>query len=141
MKENPIEKESVELLSRYLKVNTTNPPGNEMRGSDFFADIFKKEGVDFKIYEPQPGRASLRAIIPGTGAKKPVILLNHMDVVPADAQEWHFDPFGGEIKDGFIHGRGCRHERSGDHGTGRPSELKTKRNHSLPGYPVCGGGR
>ena len=101
-----MEHEAVELLSRYLKINTTNPPGNEAAGVKFFADIFKAEGVEFKTYEADKGRASIRAHISGTGQKEPLILLNHIDVVLAEAEQWSFDPFGGEIKDGFIHGRG-----------------------------------
>ncbi|MFC1895221.1 M20/M25/M40 family metallo-hydrolase [Thermodesulfobacteriota bacterium] len=97
----------VDLLSRYIKIDTTNPPGNETEAVHFFAEILDREGIEYKIYEPEPGRASLRAVIRGTGEKGPVILLNHMDVVPAQAREWGFDPFGGQVKDGFVHGRGA----------------------------------
>lgn len=99
--------EAVELLSRYLKIDTTNPPGNEDRGVAFFAEILEKEGVAYKTYQPSPGRGSISAVIPGTGEKGAVILLNHIDVVPARADEWSVDPFSGEIKDGFIYGRGA----------------------------------
>jgi acetylornithine deacetylase/succinyl-diaminopimelate desuccinylase-like protein len=99
--------EAVELLSRYLKIDTTNPPGNEDQGVAFFADILEKEEIAYKTYEASPGRASISAVIPGTGEKGAVILLNHIDVVPARAGEWSVDPFGGEIKDGFIYGRGA----------------------------------
>ncbi len=99
--------EAVELLSQYLKIDTTNPPGNEAMGVKFFAEIFKKEGSDYKTYEASPGRSSIKAVIPGTGEKGAVILLNHIDVVPAKADEWSVHPFGGEIKDGFIYGRGA----------------------------------
>ena len=99
--------EAVELLSRYLKIDTTNPPGNEDRGVAFFAEILEKEGVAYKTYQPSPGRGSISAVITGTGEKGAVILLNHIDVVPARADEWSVDPFSGEIKDGFIYGRGA----------------------------------
>ena len=99
--------ETVELLSQYLKIDTTNPPGNEVRGVEFFAGILKKEGIDYKTYEASPGRCSIKAVIPGSGEKGAVILLNHIDVVPANADEWSVDPFGGVIKDGFIYGRGA----------------------------------
>ena len=102
-----MEHESIELLSRYLQFNTTNPPGNEAPAAEFFAEIFKKEGIEYKIYEPEPSRISIRAVLPGSGERGPVILLNHMDVVPAESKDWSFDPFSGEIKDGFIHGRGA----------------------------------
>jgi len=99
--------EAVELLSRYLKIDTTNPPGNEDRGVAFFAEIFDQEGIAYKTYEASPGRGSIRAVIPGTGEKGAVILLNHIDVVPARADEWSIHPFSGEIQDGYIYGRGA----------------------------------
>jgi len=99
--------EAVELLSRYLKIDTSNPPGNEDQGVAFFAEIFEKEGIAYKTYEASPGRGSISAVIPGTGENGAVILLNHIDVVPARAHEWSVDPFSGEIKNGFIYGRGA----------------------------------
>jgi acetylornithine deacetylase/succinyl-diaminopimelate desuccinylase-like protein len=98
---------AVELLSQYLRIDTTNPPGNEAKGVDFFAAIFKKEGIESKVYEASPNRRSIKAVIPGTGAKAPLVLLNHIDVVPARAAEWGVDPFAGAVKDGFIYGRGA----------------------------------
>ena len=102
-----MEHESIELLSKYLQLKTTNPPGNEAPAAEFFAEIFKKEGIEYKTYEPKPSRISIRAMLPGSGQRGPVILLNHMDVVPAESKDWSFDPFSGEIKDGFVHGRGA----------------------------------
>ncbi|MFH2067210.1 MAG: M20/M25/M40 family metallo-hydrolase [Pseudomonadota bacterium] len=97
----------VKLLAEYLRIDTTNPPGNEYRAVTFFQDIFAREGIETKTYESVPGRTSIRAILRGSGAQKPLILLNHMDVVPAEKQEWSADPFGGEIIDGFLYGRGA----------------------------------
>ncbi|MBN1881209.1 MAG: M20/M25/M40 family metallo-hydrolase [Deltaproteobacteria bacterium] len=102
-----MEHEAVRLLSEYLKLNTTNPPGNEHKGVRFFADIFDAEGIEYKTYESLPGRGSIRAVIKGTGKKDPLTLLNHIDVVPANAEEWNFDPFSGEVTDGMIRGRGA----------------------------------
>ena len=103
--------ESIELLSQYLQIDTTNPPGNEDKGAAFFADIFEKEGIDYTVYEPEgasgKGRTSIRARISGSGSEDPLILLNHIDVVPAEKDQWSCDPFGGEVKDGYIHGRGA----------------------------------
>lgn len=98
---------TVNLLSEYIQINTTNPPGNESKAVTFFENIFIREGIEYKIYEPETDRASIRAILHGSGEKQPVILLNHMDVVPAENQEWSVDPFGGEVKNGFIYGRGA----------------------------------
>jgi acetylornithine deacetylase/succinyl-diaminopimelate desuccinylase-like protein len=102
-----MEHEAVRLLSEYIKLDTTNPPGNEIIAAEFFKKIFDKEKIEYKTYESGPKRVFVSATLKGTGEKKPIILLNHMDVVPADATEWSFDPFSGEVKDGYILGRGA----------------------------------
>ncbi len=103
--------ETIDLTCAYLRINTTNPPGNETAAAAFFADIFKKEGIAYTIWESKPGRGSIMAKIPrDPGAKTPdpgpLVLMHHSDVVPANRAEWSFDPFGGEIIDGYICGRG-----------------------------------
>jgi acetylornithine deacetylase/succinyl-diaminopimelate desuccinylase-like protein len=98
---------AVELLSQYLKINTTNPPGNESKGVEFLASILKKEGVKYKTYEAAAGRGSIKAVLPGSGQKGAIILLSHIDVVPAKAAEWSVDPFDGLVKGGYIYGRGA----------------------------------
>jgi acetylornithine deacetylase/succinyl-diaminopimelate desuccinylase-like protein len=99
--------EAVTILSKYLQIDTSNPPGNEASAADFFAKIFDREKISCQIYESEPGRMSIRAALPGSGHKDPLILLNHMDVVPADRSAFNFDPFGGEIRDGYVCGRGA----------------------------------
>ncbi len=99
--------EAVSLLCRYIQINTSNPPGNEVAAAEFFTEIFRREGIEYKTYEPLPGRVSVRAVLRGSGKKGAVVLLNHMDVVPANSADWSFDPFGGEIRDGYICGRGA----------------------------------
>ncbi len=99
--------ESVKMLSDYIQINTTNPPGNEHKATKFFSEIFDREGIQYKTYESSLNRCSIRAVISGSGEKRPIILLNHIDVVPANKDEFSFDPFGGEIIDGFICGRGA----------------------------------
>lgn len=99
--------EPVELLSQYLQIDTTNPPGNENKGVEFLAGILEKEGIEYKTFEASPGRSSIKAVLPGTGEKGAIILLNHIDVVPARADEWSVHPFSGAVKDGFIYGRGA----------------------------------
>jgi len=103
---------AIDLLCQYIRVNTSNPPGNEYLAADFLACILKKEGITFKTYESKPGRVSVRAVIKGTGKQKPLILLHHMDVIAAKMDEWSFDPFGGKIIDGYICGRGSLDTKS-----------------------------
>ena len=102
-----LEEEAVSLLSRYIQIDTTNPPGNEMEAARFFKEIFDREGIEARIIESAPGRGNIYARLRGRGAKKAVMLLNHMDVVPADAKLWKEAPFSGTVKDGYIWGRGA----------------------------------
>jgi acetylornithine deacetylase/succinyl-diaminopimelate desuccinylase-like protein len=99
--------EAVSLLSDYLKIDTSNPPGDVAAAADFLAGILAEAGIPTKLYEPKPGCVSLKAVLEGGNDKPPLLLLNHTDVVPANAAEWSFDPFGGEVREGFVHGRGA----------------------------------
>jgi acetylornithine deacetylase/succinyl-diaminopimelate desuccinylase-like protein len=101
-----IETEAVEWLKAYLKIETVNPPGNESRAVDYIANIFEQEGIEFNSAESAPGRGNIWARIEG-GDKPALVLLHHSDVVPANEKYWDFDPFSGEIKDGYILGRGA----------------------------------
>jgi len=109
-------------MQEYLRVDTTNPPGNEMRAAEFFKKILDQEGIENRVFEIAPGRADLWARIPASsdrgsqvsqnqrdlGHHRPIILLNHMDVVTSDAAHWKVPPFSGEMRDGYIWGRGAQ---------------------------------
>ena len=104
-------KEAVHTLSNYLQVNTTNPPGNEMRTINFLKDILQAEGFEVQVLDTAaselgPTRGNIYARLKGNGSKKAIALVGHMDVVPAVASYWTVDPFSGAIKDGYIWGRG-----------------------------------
>ncbi|HEY7163464.1 MAG TPA: M20/M25/M40 family metallo-hydrolase [Candidatus Binatia bacterium] len=101
-----IEREAVALLSRYIQIDTTNPPGNEIKAAEFFKEIFDREGIESNIIESAPQRGNILARLKGNGSKPAIVLLNHMDVVPADAKLWKEPPFGGDVKDGTLWGRG-----------------------------------
>ena len=100
------ERAAVMTLSRYLRIDTTNPPGNESRAVDFFAAIFDDEGIDYEVVEPAPGRGSIWARLDG-GPEPALVLLHHTDVVPAEAAAWRLPPFSGAVANGFVHGRGA----------------------------------
>ena len=95
-----------ERLAAYIRIDTTSPPGNEVRGADFFAAIFTAAGVDFETAESAPGRGNIWARLKA-GRKPGIVLLNHIDVVPADPRHWSVDPFAGLVQDGYIWGRGA----------------------------------
>jgi acetylornithine deacetylase/succinyl-diaminopimelate desuccinylase-like protein len=101
---------AVEWMQEYLRIDTTNPPGNELRAAVFFKRILDKEGIENYVLEYAPGRADLWARVPHTNAqaKRPIILLNHMDVVTSDASHWRVPPFSGTIIGGAMYGRGAQ---------------------------------
>ncbi|HMV68911.1 MAG TPA: M20/M25/M40 family metallo-hydrolase [Myxococcota bacterium] len=102
------EDEAVDLLSRYLQVDTINPPGNEAVGAAFLAGELDRVGVPSEIEEFLPGRANLIARLRGSGEEPPLCLLSHMDVVSADPDGWSKPPLSGEVDaDGYIWGRGA----------------------------------
>ncbi len=104
--------EALALLREYLRIDTTNPPGNEIRAARFFKGIFDSEGIESRIFESAPGRANIYARLKGDGSRKAIVLLNHTDVVPARKQLWAVDPFSAEIKDGCVWGRGAMDMKS-----------------------------
>ncbi|MGH7372606.1 MAG: M20/M25/M40 family metallo-hydrolase [Candidatus Rokuibacteriota bacterium] len=99
--------ETVDLLRRYLMLDTTNPPGNETLGARFLEDVLRRDGIASETGESAPGRANLVARLRGDGSLGGIVLHHHIDVVYADRRYWSVDPFGGEIRDGFLYGRGA----------------------------------
>lgn len=99
--------EAAERLAEYLRVRTVNPPGHETEGARWLQQLLARDGIESEIYESSPGRGNLYARLRGTGAKRPLILLSHIDVVPATAEAWQVDPWAGEIRDGQVWGRGA----------------------------------
>ncbi len=99
--------EAVGYLRDLLRIDTTNPPGNERAAAGYLAGILAREGLEPRMFEPAPGRASVVARLAGTGQRGPILLQGHTDVVPADPTEWSRPPFSAEIADGCIWGRGA----------------------------------
>jgi acetylornithine deacetylase/succinyl-diaminopimelate desuccinylase-like protein len=95
-----------ELLQRLIRFDTTNPPGNERACVEFVRDLLDEAGLETTIVARDPERPNLVARVPGAGTAPPLLLQGHVDVVPTTGQQWSRDPFGGELADGFIHGRG-----------------------------------
>ena len=102
-----VDAEALKTLQSYIRINTSVPPGDVTKAADLLAGILEREGIPVKRFESGPGRSIVLARLKGSGPSKPILLLHHMDVVPADASRWAKDPFGGEIADGKIWGRGA----------------------------------
>jgi len=102
----PLDAEALGWLQAFIRVDTTNPPGNETRAVNFLGRILDTEGIAYQSAESAPGRGNLWARLEG-GDKPALILLQHTDVVPADPAYWTTDPLSGEIRDGYVWGRGA----------------------------------
>lgn len=98
---------AVQLLREYLRINTSNPPGNELRAADFFHHLFEINGIQNTVFPLGSNRADIYAILKGDGTLPPIILLNHMDVVRAVPEDWRVPPFSAQTVDGQIYGRGA----------------------------------
>lgn len=98
---------AVERLRAYLRLDTSNPPGNEIRGALYLKELLAKGGVASEIFEPEPGRANLFARLRGTGSAPGLVLHHHIDVVPARAAGWIRPPFAAALfNDNLLYGRG-----------------------------------
>lgn len=106
---NEITEHATELLRGYLRIDTTNPPGGEEAGAVYLRNALAREGIEAKLYDAGDARVSIAARIPAAThhGKKPLVLLSHIDVVPVEPEHWQHAPFGGELVDEVIWGRGA----------------------------------
>src|SRR5438105_4020634 len=101
------EREAEAALIAYLRIDTTNPPGNETGGARFLQQLLAREGIEAKLIGSNPARQSVYARIASGSNEKALLLLHHIDVVPSAAAEWTKPPFGGVQSGGYIWGRGA----------------------------------
>jgi acetylornithine deacetylase/succinyl-diaminopimelate desuccinylase-like protein len=99
--------EATDLLSRLIRVDTTNPPGNETAAAELLREYLEANGVDCELYARVPDRANIVGRIRGRRGGPSLMLLSHTDVVLADPAGWSVAPFSGEVRDGEIWGRGA----------------------------------
>ena len=100
--------EVVVLLGDLIRINTSNPTHPERPAAEWAAERLAEVNIDARIFESEPGRASVVARVPGADTTRPPLLIHgHLDVVPADAAEWTVHPFSGEVRDGCVWGRGA----------------------------------
>ena len=104
---NAVKPEVTQLLRELIRIDTTNPPGNETQAATYLAQYLANEGFKTEIIESAPRRGSVITRLKGTGEKPSLLLLSHLDVVAANPNEWTVDPFGGIIKDDYVYGRGA----------------------------------
>jgi acetylornithine deacetylase/succinyl-diaminopimelate desuccinylase-like protein len=101
-----LEDEALNWLQQFIQVDTINPPGNETRAVEFIGNILEAEGIPYQTAESAPGRGNIWARL-GGGDEPALILMQHTDVVPADPKYWTTDPLSGDIRDGYLWGRGA----------------------------------
>jgi acetylornithine deacetylase/succinyl-diaminopimelate desuccinylase-like protein len=101
-------KDTADLLASLIRINTSNPPGQEGKMAEYLATLFRPLGFEVDIFPtPEAGKAHFVARLRGDGSKKPVLLAAHADVVGVEREKWSVDPFAGVIKDGYVYGRGA----------------------------------
>ncbi|HOL08587.1 MAG TPA: M20/M25/M40 family metallo-hydrolase [Bacillota bacterium] len=102
-----VRSEVTQLLVDLIRINTTNPPGNEYEAALYLQEFCNRQGIEATIYASASKRGNLVATVRGNGTGRPLILLSHLDVVAANAAQWTHQPFAGEISDGYVWGRGA----------------------------------
>jgi acetylornithine deacetylase/succinyl-diaminopimelate desuccinylase-like protein len=106
--------EAVKFLGELVKIDTSNPPGNEMRAAEYIKGVLAAQGIPAQVFESAPGRGNVVARLKGTGRKKPLLLMGHIDVVGVERARWTVDPFAATIKDGYLYGRGAIDDKAMD---------------------------
>jgi acetylornithine deacetylase/succinyl-diaminopimelate desuccinylase-like protein len=99
--------EAVQHLQVLLRIDTTNPPGNELAAAEYLAGVLRAEGIEPIVLEAAPQRGNCIARLRGDGSQPPLLLYNHIDVVPAEPSQWTRPPFSGDVAEGCVWGRGA----------------------------------
>lgn len=105
--------ETLRHFQSIVRINTSNPPGNETEVVNYLKGVFDREGISYQVFAREPSRANLVARLKGNGRKKPILILGHTDTVGVQPERWPVDPFGAVRKDGFIWGRGTTDNKDG----------------------------
>src|SRR5215472_15739424 len=104
---NAARDEAVKFLSDLIRIDTSDPPGTEIKVDEYIKMVLDREHIPSLVYESKPGRGNLVARLKGNGKGKPILIMAHSDVVPVERDKWTFDPFAGTVKDGYVYGRGA----------------------------------
>ena len=103
--------ETLEHYTHLLRIDTTNPPGNESKAAEYVKSVLEHEGIPVELFALEPARANLVARLKGSGSKKPILVMGHLDTVGVQREKWSVDPFAAIRKDGFIYGRGAQDDK------------------------------
>jgi acetylornithine deacetylase/succinyl-diaminopimelate desuccinylase-like protein len=103
---------TVQYLTDLVRLDTSNPPGNETRVAEYLKQVADSYGISAEVLGSDPHRKNFVARLRGNGRGRPLMLIAHSDVVPARRSQWTVDPFSGENRNGFIYGRGTQDTKS-----------------------------
>src|SRR3954451_7639037 len=103
---NPIHAEALKHFQSVVRIDSTNPPGNESKVVEYLKSVLDREGIPSQVFTLDAGRGNLVARLKGNGSKRPVLILGHTDTVGIQREKWPVDPFGALLQNGFIWGRG-----------------------------------
>src|SRR5262245_27381067 len=102
-----IEAETMQHFQALLRLDTSSPPGNEIRAVEYLQQVLKSEGISYQVFAKDPQRPNLDARIKGNGKKRPILVMGHTDVVTVDPKKWTFPPFAATRDGGYVYGRGA----------------------------------
>src|SRR5256885_727098 len=108
---NRLHAEAEQRFVELLRIDTSNPPGNETKAANAIKAMLEREGIASRTFALEPGRANLVARIKGSGAKRPILLMGHTDVVGVQREKWSVDPFAAVLENGVIMARGSRDDK------------------------------
>jgi acetylornithine deacetylase/succinyl-diaminopimelate desuccinylase-like protein len=106
-----LRQEILDHFSALLKIDTSNPPGNETKAATYLKSVLEREGIPAQLLALEPARANLVARLKGSGAKRPILVMGHTDVVGVQKSRWSVDPFAAVRKNGYIYGRGAQDDK------------------------------
>lgn len=106
-----VEAETIEHYTALLRIDTSNPPGNEARAAEYLKAVLARDGISSKLLALDPARANLVARLKGNGSKQPLLLMGHTDVVGVQRAKWSVDPFAAVRKGGYVYGRGAQDDK------------------------------
>jgi len=101
------EAEALKHFQNLVRMDTSDPPGGEKPAADYLQQVLLHEGIPVQVFALDPNRPNVVARLKGSGAKRPLLIMGHTDVVPANPAGWRRDPFGAELVDGIVWGRGA----------------------------------
>ena len=102
-----VEAETLRHFQALVRIDTSNPPGNETRAVEYVKQVLDKEGIPYQVFAKDPTRANLVVRIKGNGRKKPILVMGHTDVVTIDPKKWvDHGPFSADLAGGYVYGRG-----------------------------------